>query len=31
MKNSILYIFLWMMGVPFLILVVLWMLGMGFN
>lgn len=31
MKNAALYIFLWLMGVPFLVLVVLWMLGVGFG
>ena len=31
MKNAILYIFLWLMGVPFLLLVLLWILGVGFS
>ena len=31
MKNGILYIFLWLMGVPFFVLVLLWLLGVGFH
>jgi hypothetical protein len=31
MKNGILYIFLWLMGVPFIFLILLWILGVGFT
>jgi len=31
MKNTILYIGLWLMGLPASILLLLWLLGMGFN
>jgi hypothetical protein len=31
MKNVLLYVFLWLMGVPFLFLVLLWILGVGFR
>ena len=31
MRGGILYIFLWLMGVPFLVLVLLWMIGVGFH
>jgi len=31
MKNGILYIFLWLMGVPFFLLILLWLMGVGFQ
>lgn len=31
MKNALLYVILWLMGVPFFFLVILWVLGMGFR
>lgn len=31
MKNLMLYIFLWIMGVPALVLLVLWFFGVGFQ
>jgi len=31
MKNGLLYVVLWLMGVPFLFLVLLWFLGVGFR
>jgi hypothetical protein len=31
MKDTMLYIVLWLMGVPFFFLVILWFLGVGFH
>lgn len=30
MKNVFLYVFLWLMGVPALVLILLWVIGVGF-
>jgi hypothetical protein len=31
MKNAFLYIFLWLMGLPVSVLLILWLLGVGFQ
>ena len=30
-RDAILYIFLWLMGVPIFFLIILWLLGVGFR
>lgn len=31
MKNALLYVVLWLMGVPAFFLVILWLIGVGFT
>ena len=31
MKNALLYVVMWLMGVPFFFLIILWILGVGFH
>ena len=31
MKNALLYIVLWLMGIPAIFLILLWILGVGFH